>query len=137
MQSGYSELEQAIIKEEERERQFLHLSKEITSLTHGISQTILESLDVIDKSEILENEVQTLTENLANRNSEHDSLESFKETLTTTYNDLISKKDTLSYYDFSYNLLKDGGVKSKIIKKYLPLINEQVNRYLQMMDFLH
>jgi len=33
------------------------------------------------------------------------------------------------------SLLKDGGVKSKIIKKYLPLINQQVNRYLQMMDF--
>ena len=31
--------------------------------------------------------------------------------------------------------MKDGGVKGKIIKKYLPLINEQVNRYLQMMDF--
>jgi len=31
--------------------------------------------------------------------------------------------------------LKDGGVKTKIIKKYLPLINQQVNRYLQMMDF--
>jgi ABC-type multidrug transport system ATPase subunit len=31
--------------------------------------------------------------------------------------------------------LKDSGVKSKIIKKYLPLINQQVNRYLQMLDF--
>ena len=31
--------------------------------------------------------------------------------------------------------MKDGGVKSKIIKKYLPLINQQVNRYVQMMDF--
>ena len=31
--------------------------------------------------------------------------------------------------------MKDGGVKSKIIKKYLPLINKQVNKYLQMMDF--
>ena len=30
---------------------------------------------------------------------------------------------------------KDGGVKTKIIRKYLPLINQQVNRYLQMMDF--
>ena len=37
--------------------------------------------------------------------------------------------------DFSYSLLKDGGVKTKIIKKYLPLINQQVNRYLTMMDF--
>ena len=135
LQSGYSELEQAIIKEEERERQFLHLSKEITSLTHGISQNNTRISGCHRQIRDLENEVQTLTENLANRNSEHDKLESFKETLTTTYNDLISKKDTLSYYDFSYNLLKDGGVKSKIIKKYLPLINEQVNRYLQMMDF--
>ena len=31
--------------------------------------------------------------------------------------------------------MRDGGVKSKIIKKYLPLINQQINKYLQMMDF--
>ena len=45
------------------------------------------------------------------------------------------QKDLIQYHDFSYSLLKDSGVKSKIIKKYLPLINQQVNRYLQMMDF--
>ena len=39
------------------------------------------------------------------------------------------------YHDFAYSLLKDDGVKTKIIKRYLPLINQQVNRYLQMMDF--
>jgi len=39
------------------------------------------------------------------------------------------------HHDFAYSLLKDDGVKTKIIKKYLPLINQQVNRYLQMMDF--
>ena len=31
--------------------------------------------------------------------------------------------------------MKDGGVKSKIIKKYLPVMNQQINKYLQMMDF--
>ena len=31
--------------------------------------------------------------------------------------------------------MKDSGVKSNIIKKYLPLINQSVNKYLQMMDF--
>jgi DNA repair exonuclease SbcCD ATPase subunit len=45
------------------------------------------------------------------------------------------EKDNISYHDFIYSLLKDGGVKAKIIKKYLPLINQQVNKYLQMMDF--
>jgi DNA repair exonuclease SbcCD ATPase subunit len=41
----------------------------------------------------------------------------------------------MTNYDFAYSLLKDDGVKTKIIKKYLPFINQQVNRYLQKMDF--
>ena len=69
------------------------------------------------------------------RNTEHDKLANFKENLKTTYTELSSRKDTVNYHAFAYGLLKDGGVKSKIIKKYLPLINQQVNRYLQMMDF--
>ena len=83
----------------------------------------------------MESEIQRITDNLANRNIEHEKLETFKENLKTTYDELASKKDETDYYDFSYSLLKDGGVKSKIIKKYLPLINQQVNRYLQLMDF--
>jgi uncharacterized protein YhaN len=83
----------------------------------------------------LENEVQTITEQLKNRNTEHEKLETFKSDLQKTYEELVSRKDSIKYYDFTYGLLKDGGVKSKIIKKYLPLINQQVNRYLQMMDF--
>jgi len=55
--------------------------------------------------------------------------------LKETYENVASKKEDIQYYNFNYGLLKDGGVKTKIIKKYLPLINQQVNRYLQMMDF--
>jgi DNA repair exonuclease SbcCD ATPase subunit len=135
LQSGYKELEDAIKEEEERERQFNTLSKEISKLTNGISQNNIKINGLRRQIRNLESEIQTLTENLANRNSEHEKLESFKENLKTTYDELASKKDTINYYDFSYSLLKDGGVKSKIIKKYLPLINQQVNRYLQMMDF--
>ena len=83
----------------------------------------------------LEETIQTLTNQLKNKNTEHEKLESFRETLQKTYDELAVKKDSINYYDFAYGLLKDGGVKSKIIKKYLPLINQQVNRYLQMMDF--
>jgi DNA repair exonuclease SbcCD ATPase subunit len=135
LQSGYKELEEAIKEEEERERQFNTLSKEISKLTNGISQNNIKINGLQRQIRNLEHEIQVLTENLANRNSEHEKLESFKENLKTTYDELASKKDLINYYDFSYSLLKDGGVKSKIIKKYLPLINQQVNRYLQMMDF--
>jgi DNA repair exonuclease SbcCD ATPase subunit len=135
LQSGYKELEEAIKNEQERERQFTALSKEITKLNNGISQNNTRISGCQRQIRDLESEVQRLTDNLANRNTEHEKLETFKDNLKTTYDELVSKKDTINYYDFSYSLLKDGGVKTKIIKKYLPLINQQVNRYLQMMDF--
>jgi DNA repair exonuclease SbcCD ATPase subunit len=135
LQSGYKELEEAIKKEEEREHHFIKLSKEVTSLTHGISKNNTRITGCQRQIRDLESEIQKLTDQLANRNTEHEKLETFKENLEDTYNKLSTQKDTIGYYDFSYSLLRDGGVKSKIIKKYLPLINQQVNRYLQMMDF--
>jgi DNA repair exonuclease SbcCD ATPase subunit len=135
LQSGYKELEGAIKEEEERERHFTTISKEITFLTHGISKnnTLISSCQRQIRD--LESEIQRIADQLANRNTEHEKLTTFKDTLKTTYDELTKLKDTINYYDFSYSLLKDGGVKAKIIKKYLPLINQQVNRYLQMMDF--
>jgi len=135
LQSGYKELEEAIKEEEERERQFLTLSKEISKLTNGISQNNIKISGCQRQIRNLESEIQTITNQLENRNTEHEKLEQFRDSLQNTYEDLATKKDSINYYDFTYSLLKDGGVKSKIIKKYLPLINQQVNRYLQMMDF--
>jgi len=135
LQSGYKELEEAIKNEEQREHQFLDLSKEVTNLTHGISQNNIRINGLQKQIRSLEHEIQTITENLANRNSEHEKLENFKKDLKSVYDDLSGKKELIQYHDFSYSLLKDSGVKSKIIKKYLPLINQQVNRYLQMLDF--
>ena len=135
LQSGYKELEEAIKEEEKREHQFLDLSKEVTNLTHGISQNNTRINGLQKQIRNLESEIQTITENLANRNSEHEKLEQFKNDLKSVYDDLSGKKNLIQYHDFSYSLLKDSGVKSKIIKKYLPLINQQVNRYLQMLDF--
>ena len=135
LQSGYKELEQAIKKEEEREHHFTTLSKEITNLTHGISKNNTRISGCQRQIRDLESEIQTITDKLANRNTEHEKLESFQNKLAETYEALASQKETIQYHNFNYGLLRDGGVKSKIIKKYLPLINQQVNRYLQMMDF--
>ena len=135
LKSGYTQLEEAIKQEEEREHQFLAVSKEITNLTHGISKNNTRISGCQRQIRDLESEIQTITEQLADRNTEHEKLESFKKGLDKTYESLATKNDTVRYYDFSYGLLKDGGVKSKIIKKYLPLINQQINRYLQIMDF--
>ena len=135
LQSGFKELEQAINKEEERERLFTALTKEISTLTHGISKNNTQIAGCQRQVRDLESEIQRITDQLANRNTEHDKLAELKESLKTTYDKLAEKKEDVFYHDFTYSLLKDGGVKSKIINKYLPLINQQVNKYLQMMDF--
>ena len=135
LQSGYNELEEAIKNEEDRERQFTVLSKEILVLNNGISKNNTQIAGCQRQIRDLESEIQRITDQIANRNVEDEKLTSFKENLKTTYDELAKNKDTIQYYDFTYGLLRDGGVKSKIIKKYLPLINQQVNRYLQMMDF--
>jgi len=43
--------------------------------------------------------------------------------------------DEKSYYDAATILLKDSGIKTKIVKQYLPIINKVVNKYLTEMDF--
>ena len=135
LKKGYDDLEETIKIEQERERQFIALSKEITKLNHEISQNntriSLNQRQIRD----LETEIQTITNQLENRNTEHEKLEEFRTNLQKTFEDLSKKKEEIVYYDFAYSLLKDDGVKTKIIKKYLPFINQQVNRYLQMMDF--
>ena len=135
LKEGLKELEETIKSEEDRERQFTQLSKEITKLTHGISQNNTRISGLQRQIGDLESEIQRLTDQLANRNTEHEKLAKLSEQLNTTFESLGEEKDDIQYKDYVYNLLRDGGVKRKIIKKYLPLINKQVNRYLQMMDF--
>ena len=135
LQSGYQELEKAIKNEEEREHLFTKLSKEITKLNNGISQNNTRISGHNRQIRDLESEIQKLTDQLANRNTEHEKLAEFNDNLQNIFKELANKKTEITYHDFAYSLLKDDGVKTKIIKKYLPFINQQVNRYLQKMDF--
>ena len=116
------ELEETIKSEEDRERQFTQLSKEITKLTHGISQNNTRISGLQRQIGDLESEIQRLTDQLANRNTEHEKLAKLSEQLNATFESLGEEKDDIQYKDYVYNLLRDGGVKRKIIKKYLPLI---------------
>ena len=132
---GLKDLEKAIKEEEERENQWIALSKEVSQLSHDISQNNTRISGIQQQIGDLGDEIQRITDQLQNRNTEHEKLNALQEQLNTVYDQLVERKEDSQYKEFVYSLLKDGGVKSKIIKKYLPLINKQVNKYLQMMDF--
>jgi DNA repair exonuclease SbcCD ATPase subunit len=132
---GLCDLDSKIQQEESREFRFTELTQEVVSLTNEISQNNVHISGLQRQCRDLESEIQRITEQLENRNVEHEKLKTFNESLQGTYEELATKTESIKNHDFVYSLLKDGGVKTKIIKQYLPFINKQVNRYLQLMDF--
>ena len=134
-EQGLEKLQINIVEEDNKSQKFAELSKEVVSLTHEISQNNIRISGLQKQCRNLQQEIQTITNQLESRNSEHEKLENFNQNLTTLKKQITSNKELIQYYNFCQSLLKDGGVKTQIIKKYLPLINQQVNRYLQMMDF--
>jgi len=134
-EDSLSQIEKAITEEETKEQKFLSLQKEITSTSHEISQFNLRISNSNKRKSVLESEIQTLTDSIENRGAEHEKLSEYKEKLREVLSQLEETKDSFDYLTQGNLLLKDDGVKSSIIRKYLPMINTLVNDYLQRMDF--
>jgi len=135
LQQGYNELKEAIQQEEKREREFNVVSKEISSLNNEISNNNVKISQLNKQSRDLDQEIQDITNKIKNRNTERRVLNELEQTLDLIQTEKAKNKEDVSYFDFAHSLMKDGGIKGKIIKKYLPLMNQQINKYLQMMDF--
>ena len=85
------------------------------------------------------NDIQQEIVDLENDNVD---IEGEKEKLSAIANKGVSVQQTIvelkkdrRNYDLISTLLKDGGIKSMIIKKYLPVMNQLINKYLQALDF--
>ena len=135
LNDGYRELEDAINVEQEKDEKFLSYSTEINRLNNDISKNNVKITGLNKQIRILRNEIQEIASQIENRNSEREALDNLIKDLDTVEKQRSTEKEQVSYYEFAHSLMKDGGVKSKIIKKYLPLMNQQINKYLQMMDF--
>ena len=57
--------------------------------------------------------------------------ENFKELSKTSTGQTSIK----AYIDAIFELLKDTGIKTKVIRQYLPVMNKLINQYLQILDF--
>jgi DNA repair exonuclease SbcCD ATPase subunit len=81
----------------------------------------------------LEREINTITEHHeANEDSKMEELEAEMAEIAEQYNKAMDEK---SIYTAASMLLKDGGIKARIIKQYVPVINKLISKYLSAMDF--
>jgi DNA repair exonuclease SbcCD ATPase subunit len=133
--NGLTELEQKIkdidnelIEIEIANKKILNLEKEISSKNSLLVSTtkymkkIQSEIDELNQDkENIEKEEQLLTDI---RSKWNDANEKRKMLLEDSY-----------YYTLISSLIKDGGIKAKIIKHYLPIMNKIINNYLSHMNF--
>ena len=83
----------------------------------------------------LQREVEDLSTHKDTLEEDNSKLRELREQLEV----LVKKQEELAiekqYYDFAGSLLKDTGIKTKIIRQYLPIMNKLINKYLTAMDF--
>ena len=133
--SAYKDLTKSIDEEQKKDSKFIEISKQITQLTNDISTNNFKISQYQRQIGDYESEIQEITEQIANRNTERAALKSLKGELTSVEKDKAKHTEDIDYLDFANSMMKDSGVKAKIIRRYLPVMNQKINKYLQMMDF--
>jgi len=100
---------------------------EIVKLNSSISQ--LEKFN-----ESLTSEIEDIMSGDVTK-EDHNKLNELSKVLKTLDGAKSLLKENMTYYDMAKNLLQDSGIKTKIVKQYLPIMNKLVNTYLSSMDF--
>ena len=105
------------------------------NLNNDINNLDRDLIRIEKRNLTIEGQIKSLTEEQPNVKGEIEVLESLKENLSKTEKDCANINKTLDEYTAVSYLLKDSGIKSQVIKKYVPVFNTLINKYLQSMDF--
>ena len=132
---GLRDLEKKIIEEQTKLNEMAETQKEIQKL-QILAAT--NNTAVIEKQKYIKTVEKQLAELNSNKEStakEQQQLQELLDCLLKQQEDLRTLIEEKTYYDAASGLLKDTGIKTKIVKQYLPIINKLVNKYLASFDF--
>jgi len=135
LEDGIKKLNEQITKMEEKVNHFGAISKKLSDLYVDVAKvnTSLEELN--NYSEKIHQDILQLENKQTDSKKIAVDLQQLKEELETTKIELIKISEEKSYVDTIREILSEKGAKTKIIKKYLPIMNTLINQYLQAMDF--
>ncbi len=135
LKEGFDALEATIESEEKREEQFTSISKHLLTCNRQVSDNNTNLSNITKNITNLNDEISSIRESIDNQEDAKADLTSIVTKMKASTTEITSLKEEMEKHKFVGDLLKDGGVKTNIIKKYMPLINKHVNKYLQMMEF--
>ena len=135
MNGGYEELTTAIEAEEKRSEKFLELSQQVNERNTLITNVNYQLMTIRNNVNEIDKEIKELEGSTPDKKAEFVKLEGLiEDKKETKKNCVVSKKDR-DVLQVATTLLKDSGIKTRIIKTYLPTMNKLINQYLQSMDF--
>ena len=128
LQEEFTKLEELIAENETLSEQISKLNKEI--ITHNnemiVQQRLIQTLNL---------ELNDITSKTGDIDTEKNKLKTYAKEVLVQNEEKAKLNEEKHYMDAVSTLLKDTGIKTKIIRQYLPVINKLVNKYLQAMDF--
>ena len=119
---------EVVTKMEETSSKLYEVRSDTTAFEREIVRVEMENLQIAK-------EITELQQSTPNIDQEKEILQGFKSEFSATEKDCSAVSQQLDEFQVVASLLKDSGIKSQIIKKYIPIFNQLINKYLQSMDF--
>ncbi len=135
MSIGFNELNDAIAAEEERLGKWTELTEEITSLNTTVSKSNYQINLLKNSVKEIESEIAEIESGTGDKKEAFKTLEQLVSDKKTASGEVASLKKDRDVLTTAGHLLKDNGIKTRIIKTYLPTMNRMIGDYLKRMDF--
>lgn len=134
IQEGLEKLSEEYEKVSNRINEIMSIHNEINNNKLEISRVKTKINSLIEYRETLEKEIQSIDKKLSlDEGNKVPELEKQLKEIEKNYYEHMEERNILSV---AASLLKDGGIKAKIIKQYIPVINKLINKYLTSMEFM-
>jgi len=135
MNVGYEELQTAIKEEEERSEKFIELSQDVNIKNTTITNINYQLMSIRNNIDEINKEIKELEGSTPDKKAEFVKLEELLVDKKETKKNYTTSKKDRDVLQVATTLLKDSGIKTRIIKTYLPTMNKLINQFLQSMDF--
>jgi DNA repair exonuclease SbcCD ATPase subunit len=135
VQNNIEQIEDQKMMLQERLTVIATINKEITQLNEEISGVKSELASTERFIQRLELEKADVSQKVGNIDVEKAKLKDLAKDTLGVVKERSELNELSDYYDIAGILLKDSGIKTKIIRQYLPAINKLVNKFLTSMDF--
>ena len=134
-EDGLKKLENTLIEQQKKLNIIVDKQQQLQNLQMSIATnntTVLETNKFIVN---IQKQIDALKKDNTSMEKENEKLDAMRAELNEYEKERKTLLEERTYLDAAALLLKDGGIKTKIVKQYLPIINKLVNKYLASFDF--